>query len=116
MWFDAHLDLAYLAVNARDMLGPLSPSSGPHPPAAVTLPAMRGGGVRFALATIFTEAGGTGPEGYPAGNVERAAAVGRAQLEVYLTWRDRGEIALDLRKALRRDPAVGQIRGGMGVA
>ena len=116
MWFDAHLDLAYLAVSGRDMLAPLDPAAAPHPPASVTLPALREGGVRFALATVFTEAGGKGPEGYPAGNVERAAAVGRAQMEVYLTWRDRGEVALDLRRVFRRDPGVGQVRGGMGVA
>ncbi|MCC6661781.1 MAG: dipeptidase [Phycisphaerales bacterium] len=115
-WFDAHLDLAYLAVSGRNMLAPLAPASGPHPPAAVTLPALREGGVRFALATIFTEAGGKGPEGYPAGNVDRAAAVGRAQMEAYLTWRDGGEVGLDLRRVFRCEPGVGQIRGGMGVA
>lgn len=116
IWFDAHLDLAYLAVRGRDMTAPLDPASGPHPPASVTLPALRDGGVRFALGTVFTEAGGEGPEAYPPGDVERAAAVGRAQLEVYLTWRDRGLVALDLRRIFRRDPGVGRIRGGMGVA
>lgn len=115
-WFDAHLDLAYLAVRGRDMAAPLDPAAGPHPPGALTLPALREGGVRFALATIFTEAGGEGPEAYPPGDVERAAAVGRAQMEVYLTWRDRGLVALDLRRIFRRDPGVGRIRGGMGVA
>lgn len=116
LWFDAHLDLAYLAVNGRDMLGPIRPDGGVHPPAAVTLPALREGGVRFALATVFTEAGGTGPESYPVGDAGRAAAVGRAQMEVYLTWRDQGHAALDLRHVFHRDPGVGHIRGGMGVA
>lgn len=115
-WFDAHLDLAYLAVNGRDMLAPLTPQTAPHPPASVTLPALDEGNVRFALATIFTELDGAGPEGYPAGDAERAWRVGRAQLDVYLTWRDRGAIALDLRRVLRPDPGVGQVRVGMGVA
>lgn len=115
-WFDAHLDLAYLAVNGRDMLAPLSPDAGPHPPAAVTLPELDAAGVRFALATIFTERGGSGPEGYAPDDAERAHRAGRAQLEVYLTWRDRGVIAIDLPWILQRDPGVGEVRGGMGVA
>ncbi len=121
-WFDAHLDLAYLAVSGRDMLAPLDRGAEPHAPAAVTLEELkpdagRGwGGVRFALATVFAEPDGTGPEGYPAGDVERAYRVGRAQLEVYLTWRDRGLVALDLGRVLRSEPGVGEIRGGMGVA
>jgi membrane dipeptidase len=116
LWFDAHLDLAYLAVNGRDMDAPTDACAGPHPPAAVTLPSLREGAVRFALATIFTEAGGQGPEGYPVGDAERAHKVGRAQLEVYLTWRDRASAALDLLKSLRIDPHVGEVRGGMGVS
>lgn len=116
LWFDAHLDLAYLAVNGRDMLAPLDVSAGPHPPAAVTLPSLAEGGVRFALATIFTEPDGRDAEAYPAGDVQRAFTVGRAQLEVYLTWKDRGIAAIDLPGALRIDPGVGEVRGGMGVA
>lgn len=116
LWFDAHLDLAYLAVSGRDMLAPLDPAAGPHPPAAVTLPELEEGGVRLVLATVFTEPDGEGPEGYPAGDVERAAAVGRAQMEVYQTWRDRGVAGLDLRRVCRGDPGVGRIRGGMGVS
>lgn len=116
LWFDAHLDLAYLAVCGRDMLAPLDPAAGPHPPAAVTLPALEQGGVRLALATIFTEPEGTGPEGYGAGDFERANALGRAQLEAYLTWQDSGRCRLDLRKFLRVDPGTGEVRGGMGVS
>lgn len=115
-WFDAHLDLAYLAVNGRDMLAPLSPDAGPHPPAAVTLPELDGAGVRLVLATIFTELGGSGPEGYAPDDAERAHRAGRAQLEVYLTWRDRGAIAIDVPWAMKRDPGLGEVRGGMGVA
>lgn len=115
-WFDAHLDLAYLAVNGREMGVPLDRGSGPHAPAGVTLEEMKAGRVRFALGTIFTEVDGTGPEGYPAGDFARAHAVGRAQLEVYLTWRDRGWIGLDRFARIKADPSVGEIRGGMGVA
>lgn len=115
-WFDAHLDLAYLAVAGRDMTAPLEAIQQRDATAAVTLPALAAGQVRFALGTIFTEVDGTGPEGYPIGDVERAFAVGRAQLEAYLTWRDKGLIALDRFKAMKNTPGTGEIRGGMGVA
>lgn len=119
-WFDAHLDLAYLAVNGRDMLAPAHAEMPPAPhPSCVTLPALHSGGVRFCLGTIFTEPGGDESkwaEAYPVGDVERAHVVGRAQLEVYLTWRDRGLIALDRFAALRAQAGVGEVRGGMGVA
>ncbi len=121
LWFDAHLDLAYLAVNARDMLAEnvatLNASAGGvHPPAAVTLPELVRGNVRLCLATIFTEVGGQGPEGYPAGDWQRAHIVARAQLEAYLTWQERGQFAIDMPHIVRHDPGVGEIRGGMGVS
>ncbi|HBS29869.1 MAG TPA: hypothetical protein DEB06_10580 [Phycisphaerales bacterium] len=121
LWFDAHLDLAYLAVGGREMRAPLDPAMGPHAPASITLPSLREGGVRVALATVFTEAVANPGEvrersQYPAGDAERANAVGRAQLEVYLTWRDEGLIAIDVPRVLRADPGLGEIRGGMGVA
>jgi membrane dipeptidase len=115
-WFDAHLDLAYLAVSGRDMTGPLDVGAGPHAPAGLTLGTLAEGNVRLCLGTIFTEIDGHGPEGYPAGDVERAHALGRAQLEVYLTWRDRGLISLDRFAGLRSQRGVGEVRGGMGVA
>ncbi|MFN7021613.1 MAG: dipeptidase [Phycisphaerales bacterium] len=116
LWFDAHLDLAYLAVNGRDMLAPLDVSALPHPPAAVTLPSLAEGGVRFALATIFTEPDGRDAEAYPVGDAQRAFTTGRTQLEVYLTWKERGLALIDLPGALRIDSGVGEVRGGMGVA
>ena len=63
LWFDAHLDLAYLAVNGRNMHAPLHPPprggvGGPDLPAAVTLPSLADGNVSLALATIFTEPDG----------------------------------------------------------
>lgn len=93
-WFDAHLDLAYLAVSGRDMAAPLDElnapktkrSAGPHPPAAVTLPSLREGAVLDVLATIFTETNGTGPEGYPEGDAEAAHEAGLRQLRVYHNW------------------------------
>lgn len=115
VFFDSHLDLAYLAVNRRDMMAsdPLE-SGGPDQPGCITLPSLRAGNVRFALATIFTERDGKGPEGYS--DAARAHVVGKAQLEVYLTWADRGLISIDLCDALHIDPDLGEIRGGMGVS
>ncbi len=116
-WFDAHLDLACLAVNKRDMTcAKLADCDVPWPPASVTLPSLREGGVVACLGTIFTEMKGDGPEGYPEGDAEAAYKRGRAQLEVYRDWQERGFITLGLRKALRVDVGVGAMRGGMGVS
>lgn len=84
-WFDAHLDLACLAVLGRDMLAPLDRCGGPWQPAAVTLAAMRGH-VTHCLGTIFTEAGGSDAVGYAEGDAEAAHAAGLAQLVVYERW------------------------------
>ncbi len=100
-WFDGHLDLAYLAVNGRDMTRSLDPlaarSMPPHPPSAVTLPELRDAGVQACLATIFTEANGTDSAGYPGGDagVQVAHARGLAQLDVYRRWAERGEVVID---------------------
>lgn len=115
-WFDAHLDLACLAVNGRDMTADLDSCGGPWAPPSVTLSTLRDGGVVCALGTIFTEMGGEGPEGYPAGDADVAHRRGRAQMEVYETWRDDGLVRLDLRAALRIDRHVGATRAGMGVS
>jgi len=57
--FDAHLDLAALAVNKRNMYErDLARVYEPWPPASVTLPSLVAGNVRFALGTIFTERDG----------------------------------------------------------
>lgn len=119
IWFDAHLDLACLALNRRDMLVSLPEDTsaiGPFAPASVTLPELASANVRFALATIFTEPDGDDAVAYPSGDAERAHAVGRAQLEAYFTWRDAGRVSIDLPKCLRGDPGIGEIRGGMGVS
>ncbi|MCE7973526.1 MAG: hypothetical protein DYG92_04255 [Leptolyngbya sp. PLA1] len=123
-WFDAHLDLAYLAVSGRDLAKPLgglpSGAEGPHPPAAVTLPSLADGRVRFALATIFTEPRGADapalePFEYREGDPEGAHRRGRAQLEVYLTLAERGLLSIDLPQALLTPAGTGLTRGGMGV-
>src|ERR1051326_6164386 len=82
-WFDAHLDLACLAVNGRDMTRGLSDCGGPWLPASLTFPSMTEGGVAACLGTIFTELDGKDAEGYPAGDAEAAHAAGARQLEWY---------------------------------
>ena len=90
MWVDGHLDLAYLAVNGRDLRLPCSdPTAG-----CLSLPDLREGDVRVALATIFTEIAGSGGPGtcspHDAPHVYRsindlhgAFAAGMRQLELY---------------------------------
>jgi len=52
-WCDGHLDLAYLAVNGRDVRrADCDAAAG-----CVTLPALRSAGVRWIFGTIFTEMG-----------------------------------------------------------
>lgn len=116
IWFDAHLDLASLAIQGRELRGPLERAAPPHPPAGVTLGSMRDAGVHLALATIFTEKDGLRKVGYPAGDAERAFIVGRAQLEVYRTLADESEVSLDLSNILRQEPGIGVVTGGMGVS
>lgn len=92
-WFDAHLDLAYLAECGRDMEAPIESCGGPDLPAAVTRRSLREGRVTACLGTIFTEADGLDAVGYPAGNAEAAHACGVRQLDWYEKWkgsRDRG--------------------------
>lgn len=100
-WFDAHLDLAYLAECGRDMDAPIQSAGGPHPPAAVTWPALRDAGVRFCLGTIFTEADGTDAVGYPSGDAKAAAQRGRAQLAQYERAAATGWIALMPRRGIK---------------
>ncbi|MEQ8850520.1 MAG: membrane dipeptidase [Phycisphaerales bacterium] len=93
-WFDAHLDLAYLAERGRDMHAPLNDCRGPLQPAAVTLPALRDANVRACLGTIFTEAtkqggpndGPVGPYAYDLGNADAANRAGQRQLKLYQAW------------------------------
>lgn len=93
-WFDAHLDLAAMAVNGRDMHAPPEDATGPWPPASVTLRSLREGAVASVLGTIFIEPDGKDAEGYPAGDVALANARGLAQLAWYHAMARRGDIDL----------------------
>lgn len=100
--FDAHLDLAYLAENGRDLSRALDPDAGPHPPASVTFPELTAGGVAACLGTIFTEAGGADAVAYPVGDAEAAHAAGVRQLERYQQWDGDGLIRLSHRPGTER--------------
>lgn len=77
LWYDSHLDLAYLAQQGRNLRVPC-----PDPQAGcVSLPALREAGVELACATIFTERGATEEEG-------------RAQLEIYRRLEAEGELTI----------------------
>lgn len=83
-WIDGHLDLAYLAVNGRDLTRreACDPASG-----CVTLPALRDAGVGIAFATIFTEKGLDGPDQAhryaSSDDLDGAEAAGLRQIETY---------------------------------
>jgi membrane dipeptidase len=95
VWFDAHLDLACMALNGRDIRNSdLSACGGQDLPAAVTLPSLREGGVRACLATIFTEAGGTDAVGYPAGDAAAAHQRGLEQAREYARWASEGLVSI----------------------
>jgi membrane dipeptidase len=104
-FFDAHLDLACLAENGRDLSRPLAEAGGPWPPAAVTFPALRDGSVRAFLGTIFTEADGDDAVAYPAGDAAAAHRLGVRQLEWYQRWQREGHLRIVRRgAAVAREP------------
>lgn len=116
-FFDAHLDLAYLAECGRDLhAGDLAACGGRHLPAAVTFASLREGGVRGCLGTIFTEAvpdagkpgAETGSFAYPLGDAEAARRAGLRQLAWYERWQREGAIRL-----VRRGGASGGAVGGV---
>lgn len=100
-WFDAHLDLACVALEGRDMLAD-EPAGGAFPPGAVTLPTLREGRVRAALATIFIEPDGS-PDAiaYQPGDSPEAVASAHAaamrQIEMYHAWASAAECEIGLR-------------------
>lgn len=119
--FDAHLDLAYLAELGRDMTAPLEPASGPHPPAAVTLPELAGAGVRACLGTIFLEATaspkpGDEPVCYPPGDAREAYFKGVSQLNRYHLWRRMGLVEFfgDPEKKEEKQGPLAHARGSFG--
>jgi membrane dipeptidase len=94
-WLDAHLDLAFLELEGRDMIAPLSAAKQGPQPAAVTLKSLSEGGVDWAFATVFTGPGFKGPGGYPSSkDIEGAHNAGVEQLEIYERWEEEGLIAL----------------------
>ncbi|USN98396.1 MAG: membrane dipeptidase [Phycisphaeraceae bacterium] len=104
-WFDAHLDLAFLAETGRDMHVDPEESRGRYQPAAVTLPSLAEGRVTRVLATVFTESiadpsapdAETGAFAYPAGDVDKAYVSGMRQLKLYHAWHNAGVIEMPTR-------------------
>ncbi|MGV6815388.1 MAG: dipeptidase [Phycisphaerales bacterium] len=99
-FFDAHLDLAYLAENGRDMHASIADCRGRYQPAAVTLPSLQEGKVTQCLATVFTEGidptatdSESGAFTYPFGDADAAYRAGMRQLLLYKAWHDAGLIS-----------------------
>jgi membrane dipeptidase len=94
-WIDGHLDLAYLAVNGRDLTrrDACAAEIG-----CVTLPALRDGGVRLAFATIFTEKGLDGPDRAhryaSSDDLDGAEAAGWRQVEAYERLEREGHVRI----------------------
>ncbi|MBZ0173631.1 MAG: membrane dipeptidase [Phycisphaerales bacterium] len=118
-WFDAHLDLAFLAETGRDMHVDPAECRGRYQPAAVTLPSLADGGVTRVLATVFTESvadpsspgAETGAFAYPAGDADKAYVSGVRQLKLYHAWHDAGLIDLPTRKSPERERRAEQADG-----
>src|SRR5215207_8868304 len=102
-WFDAHLDLACLAENGRDMTMRPEECDRPWPPASVTFPSLAAGGIADCLGTIFIEADGDDAVRYPAGDAQAAHEAGLRQVGWYERWGEAGLIRLwkDEEAALR---------------
>jgi membrane dipeptidase len=106
-WFDAHLDLAYLALRGRDMHATAAAINagaapvGDHAPASITLPELAQGEVTHVLGTIFTEAVDapaplSQPQQYRAGDWPAARRAGLAQLAWYQTMPHHAKVRIDL--------------------
>jgi membrane dipeptidase len=106
-WFDAHLDLAYLAVLGRDMLADPKDAGGPDLPGCVTLPSLRAGRITACLGTIFTEVGADHAAGYT--DAAGAHRAGLRQVEVYQRWEQAGEIELMLSGGEQEPPRSGGV-------
>lgn len=96
-WFDAHLDLACLALNGRDMLK-MTAEGGLFLPGAATLPSLAAAGVDRFLATVFTESIEPGKpftedQQYTIGDAQGAHEAGVRQIELYQRWRAAGHAA-----------------------
>lgn len=97
-FFDAHLDLAYLAVTGRDMLA--QPPASHDNPAALTLLSLAESNVRRAAATIFIQPRGadasghniTGPWCYS--SIEEAHQQSLRQIRQYHQWEAAGHLTI----------------------
>lgn len=94
-WIDGHLDLAYLAVNGRDITAPLPLGAD----ACISLPALRDAGVDLVFATIFTEMNYQGEattesQVYDRDDYETARRCGTEQLALYQRLEEAGEISI----------------------
>jgi membrane dipeptidase len=107
-WFDAHLDLAAMAVNGRDMLARPEDVTGPWPPASVTLRSLRDGSVASVLGTIFLEPDGKDAEGYPAGDDAMANVRGLEQLAWYHAMARQGHVHLATASIVEGSTTPGQ--------
>lgn len=109
-WFDAHLDLAFMAEAGRDMTSPdPATAGGEDGPGCITFPSLQSAGVKWAVATIFTQTHAPDkPYGYGDWadvNGARNAAV--AQLEQYQQWENDGLLRIVKTKAdLDASPAA----------
>ena len=109
-WFDAHLDLSYLALLGRDMTARLDQPTGGPQPAALTFRSLAEGGVRWALGTIFINPGKPGETwGYSdASDPDGAHRAGARQLDIYHDWEQRGLIRIVRTARDLDDPAEGE--------
>lgn len=96
-WADGHLDLAYLAVNGRD----LTTSLPGDVDGCISLPALRHAGVDLVFATVFTELNYAGkppadrePQMFERDDAEGAHQAGVAQIEIYEQLEAAGELTI----------------------
>lgn len=110
-WFDAHLDLAYLALRGRDMTARLDQPTGGAQPAALTFPSLADADVRWALGTIFINPGHPGEAwGYAdAADLNGAHDAGARQLNIYHEWEQQGLIRI-VRSAADLTDEAGPLR------
>ena len=93
-WFDAHLDLAYLALHGRAMNVPIGEVQRREPGAALTIPQLTVGGVKQIFATVFVQPWDNRPSEtngpWCFHDLEEAHRAATAQLDIYDRWFDTG--------------------------
>lgn len=93
-WCDGHLDIAYLALEGRDVRASLGEATqGPQPP-SITFPALKEGHVQWALATIFPVPKAFASYGYAKGDIQAAHQQGIEQLKWYHLWEREGWVKI----------------------